>query len=263
MQRRREPLSRARHGRLQGVRAPRWAVERRCRRRSYASRKDRRARPTATRDRRARRRGRAHRDRHGRRGNERRLAATGPQLPGLRRGQGQGKPAPRARHDRVHQPAGRAAERQPAAGDERDPCRCEDGERRARRDPRAPAQAERVLRRRGGGRRRALRPAVRERQEREGRPVRVPRQRQPVALRDAPWHEAGDRRRHGDRGRPDGAERLLPERQPDERARAFRHVHAAVPAEREDRGHRLSESARRRHRSVRAAEAPCSRSGAR
>ncbi len=40
-------------------------------------------------------------------------------------------------------------------------------------------------------------------------------------------HEAGDRRRHGDRGRSDGAERLLPERQPDERARAFRHVHAA------------------------------------
>ena len=37
--------------------------------------KDRRARPPATRDRRARRRGRAHRDRHGRRGDEQRLAA--------------------------------------------------------------------------------------------------------------------------------------------------------------------------------------------
>ena len=224
------------------------------RRRSYASRKDRRARPTATRDRRARRRGRAHRDRHGRRGDERGLAAAGPQLPGLRRGQGSGKPAPRARHDRVHQPTGRPAERQPAAGDERDPCRSEDGERRARRHPRASAPAERVLRRRGGGRRGALRPAVREQQEREGRPLRVPRQRQPVALRDTPGHEAGDRRRHGDRGRPDGAERLLPERQPDERARAVRHVHTAVPAEREDRGDRLSEPARRRHRGVRAAE---------
>ncbi len=64
--------------------------------------------------------------------------------------------------------------------------------------------------------------------------------------------EADHRRRHGERGRPDGEERLLPERQPDQRARAFRHLHEAVPAEGEDGCDRLPEPAGRRHRGLRA-----------
>ena len=43
-------------------------------------------------------------------------------------------------------------------------------------------------------------------------------------------HEADRRRRDGKPGRPDREERLLPQRQPDERARALRHLHEEVPA---------------------------------
>ena len=72
--------------------------------------------------------------------------------------------------------------------------------------------------------------------------------RQPVDVRDGQGHDSRHRRcRDRSRGLH-GEERLLPERQPDERARAIRHVHEAVPAEGEDGCRRLSEPAGRRHR---------------
>ena len=185
----------------------------------------RRGRPTATGHRLSRRRGRARGGCHGvRRDGGAAAVQARPQLPGVRRRQGQGEGEPGARHHRLHQRPGRPAELQLPAGDERHQGRGEDGERRARRHSRPSAQAQRVLLGPGGGGRRPLRPADGQRQG-EGHHLRVRHGRQPVDLRDGQGTDPDRRRRHRQPGRPDGEERVLPERQPDERARPLRHVH--------------------------------------
>ncbi len=213
-------------------------------------------------DRHCRSGGRAHGDRSavGATARSRRQA---PRLPGLRRRQGQGEGKPGARHHRLHQRPGRPAELQLPAGDERHQSRREDGERRARRSPRAPGEAQRVLLGAGGGGRRPVRPADGQRQADDGDPLRVRDRREPVDLRDGQGHDPDRRRRHGERGRPDGEERVLPERQPDERARPLRHLHEAVPAQGEDHRRRLPEPPGRRSPPLRRSGRACSRSASR
>ena len=190
-------------------------------------------------------------------------AATGPQLPALRRRQGQGEGEPVARHPRLHQhPGGGPPFLNFPAGDEGHRSRCEDGERRARRRSWAPRQAERVLHRSGRRGRREVRPADGQRQERERDPLRRLLRRRAAVLRDAQGNEAGHRRSRS-RRRCGAEERLLPERQPDERARALRHLHEEVPAEGEDGGDRLSDRPGCDHGGAGAPEGHASRSGGR
>ena len=115
----------------------------------------------------------------------------------------------------------------------------------------------------GGGGRRPVRPADGQRQGDGGDPLRIRDRREPVDLRDREGHEADRRRRHRERGRPDGEEHVLPERQPDERARPLRHLHEAVPAQGEDHRHRLPDRPRCRDRALRRSRRAWSRSGSR
>ena len=121
---------------------------------------------------------------------------------------------------RLHQRPGRAAELQLPAADARDRGRGEDGERRARRRPRASRQAEPVLHRRRP-RRKASAAASRWPTTRHVKVVLygvvvVGNQSIYATIKGSKPIVGGVTAQPG---RPDGEERVLPQRQPDERAR--------------------------------------------
>ena len=90
-----------------------------------------------------------------------------------------------------------------------------------------PVQAQRVLLGPGGGGRHPLRPADGQRQGEDDH-LRLRHGPQPGDLRDGQGHDPGHRRHHLQPGRHDREERVLPERQPDDRHRRLWHLHASA-----------------------------------
>ena len=135
---------------------------------------------------------------------------------------------------------GGPAELQLPAGNERDPRRSEDGERRARRHQGTSAQAQRVLLDAGRGGRRPLRPADGQR-EGEGDHLRVRDRRQPVDLRDGKGTIPIVGVVTANPADPTAKNAFFLNGSQTSVLGALRHVYEDAPPEREDGGHRLSE----------------------